>query len=574
MPATRSLVERHRFTTVLRSALCWILIGAAAAIFLPVPGHAQTDGILQTGDPIHRFLEMQKTEGHLPNGFVSAQPLSAYEAQAYLDTLAARSDSLSLSTTERRWLARLRQERPSPGAEWAQSVWSSLYDNGRDLGSVSGDGYALQLNPLLYLSAGRGYRSSGDVTTWRNTRGVRASGHVGPIFFETRLTENQERPLVQEFQDEGTAPGLGFVLLQNDEVYDYFTATGMVGFRSEFFEVRFGRDRNNWGFGESSLQLSDRPTAYDQLQIRTSVWRLQYTNLFTRFTRAVSLPGQGQRADAIQPSTYGAFHRLAFNVTDRLQLELFESIIFASEQDSTVSRQGFDIAYLNPVIFYRAAERELGSPDNALVGLGGSYIVSPGWRAYGQFILDELVVSEIGNEWWGNKWGWMIGLHATDLGVESLQARFEFARQRPYLYAHRYPPNAVVHWGDGLGHPAGPNSLDAALFLDYRPPGRWQAGLNVTLTRRGRNTETQNFGSDPTLDNDTRVRDRPVPLLQGVDQDRAFVEAHVGWEALPQLVIEGALRAEWIDDEVRGTTRRLNPFLSVRWGLPFDSVRY
>jgi len=556
-------------------SVCTAVIGLALLGGLVQSAGAQTDGVLQIGDPMHRFLEWQKTEGHLPGAFVSTQPLSTYEAHGYLDSLAAQADALDLSADERQWLARLRGERPEPGAAWAQSIWEPLYANGQDLAAVSGDGYALQLNPLLYASVGRGLRTQGDITTWRNTRGLRASGHVGPVFFETRITENQERPLVNEFQPAGdTAPRLGFVLQQDGNVYDYFTAEGMVGVRSKFFEVRLGRDRNRWGFGTGSLHLSNFPTAYEQLQVRTSVWRLQYTNLFTRFTRAVGLAPQGSRNDAIQPRSYGAFHRLAINVTDRFQLELFESIVFASEQDSTVAREGFDIAYLNPIIFYRAVERELGSPDNALVGLGGSWIFSPGWKAYGQFLLDELVVSEIGNQWWANKWGWVLGLHTTDLGIESLQARVEFARQRPYLYAHSYPPNAVVQYGDGLGHPAGPNSLDAALFLDYRPPGRWQAGLNLALTRRGRNTETQNFGADPTLDNDTRVRDRPVPLLQGVQQDRLLLEAHVGWEALPRLFVEGAIRAQVVDDEERGRVRRLNPYLTLRWGLPFESLRY
>ena len=270
--------------------------------------------MLQIGDPMHRFLERQKTAGHLPGAFVSTQPLSAYEAQTYLDTLAARADSLNLTRSERRWVARFRGEMPAPGVRWAQSVWGRLYPNGQDLAAVSGEGYGLQVNPLLYASVGRGFRTEGDVTTWRNTRGVRASGHIGPVFFESRFTENQERPLVNAFQTNGdTAPRLGFVLQQNGSVYDYFTVEGVVGVRSKFFEVRFGRDRNRWGFGRQSLHLSNYPTAYEQLQIRTNVWRLQYTNLFTRFTRAVGLPAQGDRSDAVQPRSYGAFHRLAFN---------------------------------------------------------------------------------------------------------------------------------------------------------------------------------------------------------------------------------------------------------------------
>jgi len=561
------------------SPLPFVVLCVVACICVVSSGNpvwAQTDGILQIDDPLHRFLERQETRGHLPNGFVSAKPLSAYEAQAYLDTLATRADALGLSDGERRWIARFRQEVPQPGAEWAQRIWSPLYDNGRDLASVRGDGYALQLNPLVYASLGRASVSdSSSVTTWRNTRGVRASGHVGPIFFETRLTENQEKPVEPVTFDEGaTTERLGFVNTQVDDYYDYFRATGVVGVRSRFFEVRFGRDRNRWGPGRGSVSLSNYATVYDQLQVRTSVWRIQYTNLFTRFTQAVDLQPQGQRSDAIQPRPYGAFHRLAIKVTDRVEVELFETIVFATDQDSTVSRTGFDAAYLNPVIFYRSVEQDLGSPDNAMLGIGASWIALDGVQLYGQFLLDELVVGEIGQEWWGNKWGWMAGAHVSELGLDHLDARVEYARLRPYLYAHEFRPNAFVHYGDVLGHPAGPNSLDATLFLNYSPPSRLQAGLVASYTRRGRNTATQNFGANPEIDNDTRVRDRPVSMLQGVRQTTWLVEGHVGVEVLPQLFVDAALVIESTDDAEVGTSRIVNPSVSLRWGLPFATRRY
>lgn len=555
----------------------FLLCALLFTIVSPPPAQAQTDGVLFIDGPAQRFLERQKTLGRLPGTFVSNRPLSAYEMQSALDSLTANYGD-ELSEGEKRWIARLRNEVPQPGAGLAQSIWGRLYPNGRDMAAVTGDGYALQLNPLLYTSLGRASFNEGEaVTTWRNTRGVRASGQIGPIFFESRLTENQERPAVDQFSSrgrEGTAPRQGFVLSTQDRYYDYFQVSGSVGFRSKFFEVRFGRDQNRWGHGQGSVFLSDYPSTYDQLQVRTSVWRLQYTNLFTGFTNGERLAPQGERSDAVQPRSYGAMHRLAFDITNRLQIELFEAIVFAPESDSTVSRQGFDIAYLNPIIFYRAIERELGSPDNAMVGIGGSWITTPGFKVYGQFLLDELIVSEIGNEWWGNKWGWMLGAHLVNPGIEHLEARVEYARLRPYLYAHVYPPNAYAHYGDGLGHPAGPNSQDMSLFLDYQPPGRWQGGLVASYVQRGRNTETENFGSDPLVDNDTRVRSRGVSFLQGVRQDRLMLEAYAAVELLPQLHLQGSLRTEKLSDDESGDRTIIQPSIALRWGFPFDRLRF
>jgi hypothetical protein len=545
-----------------------LLVLLCAVAGLPGPASAQTDGLLFIDGPAQRFLERQKTLGRLPNTFVSNRPLSAYEMQAALDTLAAQESELSPG--ERQWVARLRNEVPQPGAGLAQSIWGRLYPNGRDMAAVSGDGYALQLNPLMYASLGRASLDDGtSVTTWRNTRGVRASGQIGPVFFESRLTENQQRPARVRF-DEGTAPGIGFALLQDEEVYDYFTATGFVGFRSRFFEVRFGRGQNEWSFGRESLNVSDAASEYDQLQIRTSVWRLEYTNLFSRYIEPERIVDEERGGNTTYPSRYGAHHRLAIHINDRVQLEVFESIRFAPQRDSLVSRSGFELGYLNPIIFYRAVERDIGSPDNAMLGIGGSWVAVDGARLYGQFLLDELRVSEIGSGWWGNKWGWVLGADVAGVGSNHLSVQAEVARLRPFLYNHFYRPNAYLHYRDPLGHPAGPNAYDVTLSAQYDPASRWQAGLQAAWTRRGRNPDGENIGADLQLSTRTRSRNYG-DMLSGVKQTVWSVHAHAGAEVMPQLFVEAAVRAEYTDDAVLGTERLLQPYITVRWGLPFDA---
>jgi len=552
------------FSALLVCALLSVIVFAPSA-------HAQTDGLLRVDGSAQRFLERQKTLGRLPGVTVSSRPLSVYEMHDALDSLDAWDGTLSAG--ERRWVARLRNEVPQPGAGWAQSVWGRLYPNGRDVAAVRGDGYALQLNPLLYTSLGQAQiTDASSVTTWRNTRGVRASGQIGPIFFESRFTENQERPAQVQFED-GTAPGIGFSLIQGGDTYDYFTATGVVGYRSRFFEVRLGRDRNRWGYGTQSLNVSDYASAYDQLQIRTSVWRLHYTNLFTRYIEPERINTPERGGNTLYPSRYGAHHRLAIDITDRVQVELFESIRYAPQTDSLVNRSGFELAYLNPIIFYRAVERELGSPDNAMLGIGGSWIVTPGARVYGQFILDELEVSEIGSSYWGNKWGWILGADLAGIGSDHLSVQAEVARLRPFLYAHFYRPNAYLHYNDLLGHPAGPNAYDVTLQAHYDPPSRWQVGLTTIWTRRGLNPDGENLGADPRISTRTRSRNY-VDILSGDRQTQILAEAHVGAEILPQLVAEAAVRMRIIDDATQGTTRILQPFLSLRWGLPFDRARF
>jgi len=549
-----------------------------------VPGSVwgQTDGLLQLDDEAHRFLQVQKTKGHLPGAFLSHQPLSVYEARRYLDTLAVRDSAEQLlSPSERARLTRLRGEAARPGAAWAQRTFS-LYDNGQDLTSWSGPRYGLQINPLYDGHFGPSLHGEdsdrvANSTAWRNTRGLRLSGHIGKyLFFESRVAENQWKPVWDEFAN-NTAPRVSHISFHDSgTAYDYFGAVGVIGIHTRHVEVRLGRDRNHWGRGQGSLFLSDYATAYDQAQVRATLGPVQYTYLLARFLNAS--PEQNTRP--FRPSRYAALHRFVIQATDALEFSVFEGIIL--QQDTLGvqrSSTGFDPAYLNPVTLFRGIERDLGSPDNALLGVGGAWTPVSGARLYGQFLLDELRVSRIGEEWWANKWGWKLGLHLAE-PLPDLSARLEAARIRPYVYSHRSSATAFLHMDDTGGHPAGPNSIDVSLFLDYEPSGPWRALLNAAWTVRGRNATneagevTENYGADPAVSFESRVDGYGITTLQGIRQRQGLIETAVAYEVLPHLRVMGAVRGERVVDAERGTDYYLSPRLVLSWGLPFQSLRY
>ena len=327
--------------------------------------------------------------------------------------------------------------------------------------------------------------------------------------------------------------------------------------------------------GEGTLALSDYAAPFDQLQIRTKFWRIQYTNLYARRIRPIE---RGNVASEVFPQNWMVMHQLAIDLPGRVQLAFDEITLFA-EDSLGANRAGFELSYLNPVIFYRTIEGDIGSPDNVLLAGSVAWIPVNGYRLYTQLLIDELRLSEVGNDWWGNKWGYLLGVQMADPGwgphrIRGLDFRMEYTRQRPYLYSHRSESTAFVHSGDLLGHPAGPNSWDLSTFTRYMPHPRLEIALTTAFTRRGRNTETENYGSDPTLSYNTRVAEYGVVTLQGVRQDQILVEGRAAYELLPSLFIEGIVRYESIDDAETGRDRYVTVGGQLRWGLPFQSRRY
>lgn len=546
----------------------------------------QSDGLLQVHDPLQEYLLRQYALGRLPDAFLVHQPLSVPEAQRYLDSLALRSTEMD--AIDRQLLRRYRLKdstRVSVGVGNLPGLLGQTYQNGLDFASTAGDdgSYGLQVNPLLYLSAGYARRtgvgafSNEDLILWQNTRGLRLSGHIGEnIFFESRIEETQRVPAIAQVERR-TAPRLGNVKFDGQDAssaYDYSLATGMVGLRSRYFELRFGRDRNLWGLGRSSVQLSNFAPGYEQIQLRTTLGSFQYVNLFASFSDLSGLSDDFRLSQNI-PRKYGTFHRLAYNLGPTMQFGLFESVVFAPDS----LRPGFDMSYLNPVIFYRTVEADQGSAGNAVIGGDFAWVVRRGMQFYTQFLFDELRINELrqpGRGWWGNKWSWLMGFYFVDPlpNVENMTFRVEYTRTRPFTYTHFIANQGYTHYNDLLAHPSGPNAEDLALFLTYQPTQKLFSAVNFAMTLRGRSEDGENVGDDPRLSYETRDGDFNHSLLQGVPQNFILVEAHAGYELLPLLFVEGALRYEYLDDGEQGTSQYIYPFLSLRWGLPFQSNRY
>lgn len=555
------------------------LLFAFLLLVLAAPATAQREGLLHLDDAADAFLVRQQALGRLSGADLGARPLAAYEAQRWLDSLA--TDSAALTERDRRTLARLRGTAVGPNVSTARRWAGRAYADGETVAAVDGAGWRLVAEPVLYLSGGPALGIADSVggrptnaVPWRASRGVRAAGRIGPLFFDATALENQQAAPWVTWEDR-SAPRLSYVKLPDGRTYEYWDVRGVVGVRSRHFEARFGRDRDRWGFGTGALVLSGYAAPYDALQLRANVWRLHYASVLAELIRPQ------ERAPGTIPAVHGrryAAHRRLALALGNVDLEFFETIVFADDSLAG-NRRGFQFAYLNPVLFLRAAEADAGASDNALLGAGAAWSIPGGPRIYGQLLLDELKISEIGSDWWGNKYGVLAGLRWADPGLGSVRLRnadleFEAATLRPYLYSHRIPDNALVHYGDGLGHAAGPNARDVQATLRWRPGPFTELMLAGSVTRRGRNTETENFGSDPRLSYETRIGDRGIRTGQGVRQIETIVEARLTQEVLPSLFVEGAVSARSIDDAMRGTSRYTALWAQLRWGLPFQRLRY
>ncbi len=362
--------------------------------------------------------------------------------------------------------------------------------------------------------------------------------------------------------------------------FDLLYSYGYLSYSpSKYFNIQLGHGKNFIGDGYRSLLLSDFSTFYPFLKLTTKIWKIEYTNLFTEFQnfsepRGASLLGQGF------PKKHGSFHYLSMAIGKRLQVGVFEGIIWQRTNDQGYYR-GVDLNYFNPVIFYRPVEFSLGSPDNAILGLNVRYDFPKLGYAYGQFIMDDINFGEISNlgglGYIHNKLGWQVGFKLLDLaGIEGLNWQNEINIVRPYTYSHREEEQNYAHTSQPLAHPLGANFREVISRVSYQK-GKIQAFGMLMLASYGGDTEDFYYGRGifrSSLEDAPDVITNENELLQGEKRNLSYLDIRLRYLINPVnnlgLELRGTVRS------LDGSTKAFDDATIFSIGIsnrPFNSYR-
>ncbi len=406
------------------------------------------------------------------------------------DSTATRAGSLSRADRfNAQYLLKDNWANSSQGADVNQSAKPFLtyfYRDQTDLYHVESKDFTLRVNPVLLLSGGKDNQNT-DGLRYVNTRGVQIEGTIDQrLGFYAFLADNQEgvpQYVRNRVERDTIVPHEGYfkpfkvATLGQGSQYDFFSARGYVTYAAtKHINVQLGHDRNFIGNGYRSLILSDYSAPYFFLKLNTRVWKLNYQNLFAE------LAAEKKNADQVYPKKYLALHHLSLDVTSNFNIGVFESVIAGSPSNR------FELQYLNPIIFYRAIEQNVGSPDNAMLGLDFKWNILHTAQLYGQVVLDEFKLSEIraGNGWWSNKQAVQVGGKYIDVaGIRNLDLQVELNYIRPYTYQHESFYTAYTNYQQPLAHPMGANLTEVLGVVSYQPLPRLNLVAKAIYTEQG-----------------------------------------------------------------------------------------
>lgn len=409
--------------------------------------------------------------------------------------------------------------------------------------TFQGENYWFTGDVILDLQLGKDFGSDFDFT-YNNTRGAVFQGGLGEnLNFYTVVFESQGRfadyfnryaESIAPFMGSGVAiiPGRGIAKGFMNNGYDYPVAEGYLSYSpSQFFDIQFGHGNNFIGDGYRSLLMSDNPSPHPYLKLNTSFWKLKYTNTWMSL-RDVR---KEVAAEGSYRTKFMANHYLSLNLTKRFNLGLFESVIWQNDNG-----RGFDVNYLNPVIFYRSIEFSTGARGgNAIIGLTGKYKLSDKFNLYGQWIIDEFSSVDVfgGEQSWKNKLGFQLGAkYFNAFNIPDLYLQAEYNQVRPYTYSH----NSVVlnygHNNQSMAHLWGANFREFVAIARYRQ-NRIYGSAKVVLGERGFDFNSDKddayYGGDIYRSERERAYETGVKIGQGNTAASFFSELEAGYIVNP-----------------------------------------
>ncbi|MEI6091199.1 MAG: hypothetical protein WCR42_12155 [bacterium] len=486
-------------------------------------------------NPVYDFLLRAETKGFLPNYSLSDLPLQRHEIVNALKMI--KSNKTILNSLEQKSLERYLTEFEINERHNAVLI-KSISDNDRLLSSKIFSNYekliyhykdslnSVTVEPLgslelMYAKTETGSRSYNIIQG-----GGRVFGTLGKVLgFSLQATNGSilsgDRSLALE--DLKYGQNIKFAILNSD--ID-FTNSHVI-FQKNWFFASFEREDRILGAGliqHPFLERSAPPMDAINVGVKFKYFKYKFTH--AGLLGYVDTASHWKTGFMINiPPKYLVMHR--FSITPSWgEIALWEASVYSNRQ--------VDFAYINPLSFLKSIEHSLHDRDNSLMGLDFTIRPIKNIQIKSSFLLDDMVISEIGTGYWSNKTAFNLAvLTALPCGID---LGMEYARVEPYTFTHFNNQNSYTSDSSMIGSILLPNSDKTSIVCNWWFGGRYPLKMALGYIRHGDNEVDKttgkvlrNVGGDPNYghvfgDSET------VTFLDGVRRDYISAELSSNYE--------------------------------------------
>lgn len=245
--------------------------------------------------------------------------------------------------------------------------------------------------------------------------------------------------------------------------------------------AQIGREKMTWGYGyNSKLVMSGCHPMMDFIKFNFEYGIVTFTSIHA------STVGKFMTLETDRYTKYFAMNRLKLSFENFADFGLGEVIVY--------SGRDMDIAYLNPLLFYKFAEMSLQDRDNGLFFLDVKTNFLKNIEFQGTFFLDENLIGHLEDlSRYSNKTAYQVNaMWYEAFGLSDLSLMAEYTKIRPYVYTHDNPKNTYTSYEQLVGHKIGPNADEIFLKAAYNLSPWVRPALSYSYIRKGNNVVDEN----------------------------------------------------------------------------------
>jgi hypothetical protein len=288
------------------------------------------------------------------------------------------------------------------------------------------------------------------------------------------------------------------------------------------------RDAVHWGPGLfSNLSFHQNAVPFNHITFSTVIGPLYIISLYAPL--AISTNSKAFITSSESRSLYA--HRYEWTIARNLLLGISEQLVMYEDEDP--------FAFIPVVPLFIAKSTKLESSNNGNIALDVAYRFPGLGRLYSEFLIDDLQSpGSLFDDFWGNKWAWMAGVHfIKDFESHKTGMILECSRVEPWVYTH-YDSNTAqaAHMGFPLGNQLGPNSQSLTAKVYWRKNLRFYLSGMFELIWKG-----TDLGSQVNDAITAEARNRPKVFIQGIGSPDVYF-APYGYYRWKRLIFEGKLR--------------------------------
>jgi hypothetical protein len=297
--------------------------------------------------------------------------------------------------------------------------------------------------------------------------------------------------------------------------------------------LQLGREKIKFGYGYGSkLIISGDHPSLDFFRLNFDYGIFGFTSI------TASTVGKFYLDRNLDQTKYLAINRFKLNIPNLFEFGLGENIIYAG--------RGIDLAYLNPMSFYKFAEMSLQDRDNGTLWIDFQTHCIKNFEISGTFFLDEDILSNMQDLTnFRNKTAYQLGAFwYSPFAIYDLSLICEYTKIRPYVYTHEREITNYTSFGQLIGHPIGPNADELLLRASYNINENLNFRLDYQYIRNGKNVYDSdgnllfNAGGDPFVPYRWDIDPEDINFLEGIRINQNIFTATVKYEPIRKFAFD------------------------------------